>query len=85
MVTITNETAAREQEVRVTRAVSEGGEMVWTKTAAGWSVETASGGHYVVSRDGCTCPDHQYRCAGTSRRCKHVLALALYLVRKGLL
>jgi hypothetical protein len=79
------ETLRRAREARVSRALAEGEAMQWTKTAAGWRVETASGGRYEVSGQGCSCPDHVYRCAGTNRKCKHAIALALHLVQKGLL
>jgi predicted nucleic acid-binding Zn finger protein len=81
---ITNETAARAQEARITRAGAQGSEMTWTKTAGGWTVQTASGGRYLVGAAGCSCPDYRFRCAGTKRRCKHEIALALHLVQQGL-
>lgn len=33
---------------------------------------------YTVSAASCTCPDHQYRCAGRGLRCKHRVALAIH-------
>ena len=79
------EALLRAREARVSRALTEGEGMTWTKSAAGWHVTTASGGQYLVTGTDCTCPDHVYRCAGTLKTCKHRVALALYLLRKGLL
>ena len=79
------ETLLRERSARVSRALTEGEQMTWEKTPTGWRVETASGGRYELTGGACTCPDHVYRCSGTNRRCKHAIALALHLLKKGLL
>ncbi len=66
------------QEARTAKAISEGPDMQWRKSPAGWVVETA-GGCYEVTERSCSCPDHQRRCAGTEIRCKHRVALAIRL------
>jgi hypothetical protein len=72
---------AEEQERRVTKAVIEGPEMVWTKTPLGWLVQTKNGGCYQVdARGSCSCPDFRHRCQGTELRCAHVVALRMRLL-----
>lgn len=80
---VSSEAAGQALEQRVTRAARESGEMSWTKTSGGWAVQTPSGGLYLVSATSCSCPDHQYRCAGRSLRCKHQISLGHMLIEKG--
>lgn len=83
MVPISNETLAHEQEARITRAVEQGGEMVWTTTKTGWTVKTPSGGNYQVAAGWCSCPDYTYRGSRNGIPCKHLVALGIRRLEQG--
>jgi hypothetical protein len=80
---VANETIGRQVEQRVARAAREGGEMTWTKTSGGWAVQTPSGGLYLVTETGCSCPDHTYRGSRTNTPCKHMIAAGIRKLERG--
>lgn len=64
-----------DQEARNFRAQTE--EFEFTLLESGrWICETAAGNGYLVTADGCTCPDHEYRAADAGGFCKHRVALS---------
>lgn len=86
MTPTAEESLLAQQQARIARALDQGQAMRWTKTAAGWKVQTGSGACYQVSRDGrCTCPDFQFRSHRIPGGCKHLIGLAVHLVKGGLL
>lgn len=81
---ISSEAAGQALEARVTRAARESGEMTFTQTESGWSVET-KGGCYRVGDGYCSCADWTYRGSRTGLPCKHQMALGVLKIEKGLL
>lgn len=67
---------------RVARAINEGSGWEILETETNFHVLSGSRS-YVVSPYGCSCPDHQYRCAGTEMRCKHRIAVNRRLFEAG--
>jgi predicted nucleic acid-binding Zn finger protein len=81
---VANEITGQAQEQRVTRAARESGEMRFTRQGAGWVVETASGGCYLVGDGYCGCADWKYRGSRSGVLCKHQIALGQMKIEKGL-
>ena len=80
----TNEQLAAQQDQRTTSALRERDGWRWGRTPdRRYICETGEGRCYVVTRDACSCPDHEHRCKGTELRCKHRVALGHALLEAG--
>lgn len=71
---------AGEQDKRLARAMEQGADYVFLADKDGgrpfwWVWNPVSGETYEVSSDGCSCPDHEYRCRHAGVACKHRLTL----------
>jgi predicted nucleic acid-binding Zn finger protein len=63
------------QNSRLARAAEQwaayGYRRVRTPDGVSWVVTSPKGAEYVVTREGCTCPDHDGRCRDLGISCKH--------------
>jgi hypothetical protein len=71
-----------EQEVRTERAIAliRLGNIHFSPAGrpGAWEAVNGDGHKYIVSNEGCTCPDYTERCQRFGWRCKHMEALSLY-------
>ena len=80
---VANDTRGIEQEARVTRAATEGGEYAWDRKGDLWVCGSKSGRTYFVTRQACGCDDYKYRCGPRGQSCKHMIALGVKLIELG--